>query len=157
MGEESNVPFYWGSLSSLLNHAGTSEVLCASWNGGRKWPDIHSGQHYQYPSICSYVLHLTPGPSFCQALLLDLHVRMLTGSLPTWPWDAVQPPHFLLPTPHFLKHTHMISQALGIQPLGKGQVCLPLVAPVSILSSFGQSFLKYCLVNFSLRATETSL
>lgn len=82
VGEESNVSFYWGSLSSLLNHARTSAVICAFWNGGKACPSVHSGHQYQYPPICSYMLQLTPVLHVCQTLLLGLYVRILPGSLP---------------------------------------------------------------------------
>lgn len=77
-----------------------------------------------------------------QALLLDVPVRVLTGSRPTdcrrdlATGYVIRVTLFLLPAPHFAKPIRMTSRALGIQPLGKRPVCLPLVAPVSILSSY---------------------
>ena len=155
VGEESNVSFYWGSLFYWIMRGPQQLYVPSAMEEG---PVLQStvvtsiSILLSAPTCSSWhlVLHV------CQALLLGLHVRILPGSLPI---DHVMLCNSPLPSPypHFPKHIHMTSWALGIQPLGKGQVCLSLVAPVSILSSAGQSFLNYCLVNFPLRVTEPSL
>lgn len=134
----------------------------------RKWREALTLSPWWSPLLVSFQLFLDAPvetgspclPGSASILVGDDAHRIPPQRLQAWPLWCYATFHLFLPTSYFPKHTHMTFQVLGIQSLGKRQIFLPLVAPVSILSALSilwKSLLRYHPVNSSLRVTETNL